>query len=96
MDSRSVAGGSQYIAAFVDADGDALDGGKNYKLHLPGPIPIKDFWSVIPYDSETRSMLQTDQGWPSVSSQTRGLIVNADRSVDIYFGPTAPAGKEHN
>ena len=25
-----------------------------------------------------------------------GLLVNADRSVDVYFGPKAPAGKENN
>lgn len=24
------------------------------------------------------------------------LIVNADSSVDLYFGPTPPAGKEKN
>jgi len=30
------------------------------------------------------------------SSQTKGLLVNADGSVDVYFGPKAPAGKEKN
>jgi len=25
--------------------------------------------------------------------QTKGLLVNADGSVDIYFGPKPPAGK---
>ncbi len=41
-------------------------------------------------------MLQNDQDWPLVSSQTKGLLVNADGSVDAYFGPAAPAGKENN
>jgi hypothetical protein len=41
-------------------------------------------------------MLQTDQQWPAISSQTKGLLVNADGSVDIYFGPKAPSGKDHN
>jgi hypothetical protein len=41
-------------------------------------------------------MTQTDQRFPSVSSQTKGLLINADGSVDVYFGPTAPAGKEKN
>jgi hypothetical protein len=27
---------------------------------------------------------------------TKGLVVNSDTSVDIYFGPKAPAGKENN
>jgi len=45
---------------------------------------------------ETRSMVQTDQQYPSVSSQTKGLLVNADGSIDIYFGPKAPAGEANN
>ena len=38
-------------------------------------------------------MVQTDQQFPSVSSQHKDLVVNADGSVDIYFGPKAPAQK---
>jgi hypothetical protein len=96
MDTRKVGEGSQYMAAFVDSQGNPFDGGKNYRLHLPPNIPVKDFWSVILYDGQTRSMLQSDQDWPAVSSQTKGLLVNADGSVDVYFGPQAPPGKEKN
>ena len=38
-------------------------------------------------------MVQTDQQFPSISSQQKDLLVNADGSVDIYFGPKAPATK---
>jgi hypothetical protein len=38
-------------------------------------------------------MVQTDQQFPSISSQQKDLVVNADGSVDIYFGPKAPAKK---
>lgn len=96
MDLRIVGKGSQYMAAFVDANGNPFDGGKNYTLHLPPDIPVKNGWSIIVYDDQTRSMLQTDQRFPAVSSQTKGLITNADGSVDIYFGPIAPKGKETN
>lgn len=96
MDSKVVGQGSQYMAAFVDAKGNPLDGGKNYKLHLPPNIPVANFWSVILYDNQTRSMLQNDQQWPAVSSQTKGLLVNPDSSVDVYFGPKPPPGKENN
>jgi hypothetical protein len=51
---------------------------------------------VIVYDDQTRSMLQTDQRFPMVSSQNEKLQVNGDGSVDAYFGPNAPAGKESN
>ena len=96
MDSKVVGQGSQYMAAFIDSTGNPLDGGKNYKLHLPPNIPVKNFWSVILYDNQSRSMLQNDQQWPAVSSQTKGLIVNPDTSVDVYFGPKPPEGKENN
>ena len=39
-------------------------------------------------------MLQTDQQFPSISSQKKGAAINADASVDVYFGPTPPPGKE--
>ena len=96
MDEKMIGQGSQYMGAFVDANGNPLDGGKNYTLHLPPNIPVKNSWSIIVYDDQTRSMLQTDQRFPTVSGQTKGLITNADGSVDVYFGPKAPKGKEKN
>jgi hypothetical protein len=96
MDTQVVGQGSTYPWTAVDAERQPLDGGKTYRLRLPPNIPVKDFWSVIVYDTQTRSMLQTDQRFPSVSSQNKSLQVNADGSVDVYFGPKAPAGKESN
>ena len=76
--------------------GQPLDGSKTYRLHLPPHIPAKNFWSLVPYDNQTRSMLQTDQQFPSIGSQKAGIIVNPDTSVDVYFGPKAPEGLESN
>ena len=42
---------------------------------------------MIVYGDQTRAMPQTDQEYPGVSSQTKGLLMNADGSVDVYFGP---------
>ncbi len=88
--------GSQYAAAVRDADGKYLNGTESYKLRLPANVPAKDFWSILVYDTQTRSMLQTDQQFPSLSSQRGGIKQNADGSFDIYFGPEAPKGKENN
>ncbi len=96
MDARIVGEGPQYLAAFVDSNGDALDGGKTYRLHLPGTIPVRDSWSIVVYDNQTRSMAQTDQQVPGVGSQTKDLKTNADGSIDVWFGPKAPAGSADN
>ena len=96
MAMKMVGVGSQYAAATTDSEGKPLDGSETYKIHLPPNIPAKDFWSFVVYDNQTRSMLQTDQQFPSISSQKKGVVINPDTSVDIWFGPTAPKGHEAN
>jgi hypothetical protein len=93
---KMVGAGSQYAFAERDVAGEYLDGGKTYRLHLPPNIPARDFWSVVVYDPQTRSMLQTDQRFPSLSSQKADVVVNSDTSVDVYFGPEPPHGHEAN
>lgn len=95
MVEKVVGAGSQYYFVTRDATGAWLEGGKAYRLHLPPNIPVKNFWSVVVYDAESRSMLQNGDRFPSLSQYT-GPVANADGSVDIYFGPLAPAGKERN
>jgi hypothetical protein len=87
---KMVGAGSQYAVGFVDATGAPFDGGKTYRLQLPPNVPVKDFWSVIVYDTQTRSMLQTDQEWPAVTSDDQDLTTNPDGSVDVYLGPQPP------
>ncbi len=96
MAMKMVGIGSQYAAATTDSNGKPFDGSKTYKIHLPPNIPAKNFWSFVVYDNQTRSMLQTDQQFPSISSLKKGVVLNADTSVDVWFGPTAPEGHEAN
>jgi hypothetical protein len=84
-----------YLDLAETPDGEWLDGGSNYKLTVPPNVPVRDFWAVTAYDLETASYIR-DVEKGSIDSSTRGLAVNADGSVDIYFGPTAPSGMEAN
>jgi len=88
--------GSDYGIAYVDSRKQPLDGSKTYKVHIPADPPAKDFWALTIYDTQTRSMLQTSQRFPSVGSQTEGFRQNADGSYDVYFGPKPPEGFENN
>ncbi len=96
MALKMVGVGSQYAIGDKDRDGNYLDGARAYRLNIPADPPAKDFWSVVAYDPQTRSELQTGQPYPSKNSTKDPLIANDDGSVDLYFGPTAPAGKEAN
>ena len=88
--------GSQYVCATRDADGDFFDGGSSYRLRLPPEVPVKDFWSVVAYDPQTRSELQTGQPIPSRNNKRDALAYNADGSVDITIGPEPPATASGN
>jgi hypothetical protein len=89
MMEKNVGQGSQYLWTYRDASGDFLDGGKTYRLHVLPNIPAKNFWSVVVYDTLSRSELQNGQPLPSVSSYTQPKL-NADGSLDIVFGPNEP------
>lgn len=87
--------GSQYLFTIYDSRGNPFDGGKTYKITLPPNIPAAKFWSLIPYDNQTRSMLQTDQQFPRAGSQsfpTPAAVANADGSTTVHFGPRRPEG----
>jgi hypothetical protein len=56
---------------------------------------VKNFWSVVAYDADSRSILRNSQPFPSVSSYTNPAV-NADGSIDIEFGPAAPGNKSAN
>jgi len=80
----------------VDAQGQPLDGSKTYRLHLPPDIPVKDFWALTMYDTQTRCQLQTDQQFPTLDSYKEGMNTNPDGSIDVYFSAAPPAGRENN
>jgi len=87
--------GQFYLMTFKDKDGHDFEGGSTYRLHVPANAPVTQYWSATAYDRDTHALIR-NMRWVSRSSQTAGLQKNADGSVDIYFGPNAPAEKESN
>lgn len=94
MFRRDAGAGSLYWLGLRDAAGAYVDGGKTYKLNVPLPVPGKLFWSVTIYDPETRSEIKTDQDKAALRSLFELKDLGDAQSVDLYFGPTAPAGME--
>ncbi len=84
-----------YLISIKDKDGHTFAGGNSYRLTVPANAPVKQYWSVTAYDRETHALIR-NMARASRSSQIPDLQKNADGSVDIYFGPKAPAGKETN
>jgi hypothetical protein len=84
-----------YLDIAETPDGEWLDGSKNYRLVMPPDVPVRDFWAITTYDLETASYLR-DLEPSSIDSTMKEVKKNADGSVDIYFGPKAPVGKESN
>jgi hypothetical protein len=87
--------GQFYLMTHRDRAGKALDGGGNYRLVVPPKVPARQYWSVTVYDRETHGLVR-NMPHAARSSQTPGLMVNGDGSVDLFFGPRLPAGKEAN
>jgi hypothetical protein len=77
-----------------DASDRPLDGGKEYRLRIPTDVPVRQLWAVTVYDLETAAFIRDS---PRVELNSRQKAPqNPDGSVDVYFGPQAPAGKEAN
>jgi hypothetical protein len=84
-----------YLMTTKDKHGDAFDGNRNYKLHVPANVPVTQYWSMTVYNRETHTFIR-DSKWLGRSSQTPGIQKNSDGSVDIYFGPSATPSGESN
>jgi hypothetical protein len=88
-------GGQFYLMTIKDKQGRFFEGRDSYRLTVPANPPVKQYWSATVYDRATHAFIRNVK-WFSRSSQTPHLKANPDGSVDVYFGPTAPPGKESN
>lgn len=96
MKSTTPGVGQAYLGSYTDANGDWLDGGRDYVLHVPAGVPAKLFWSATVYDVATRCLIDNDQQRGDRGSRDAELVTNDDGSVDLSFGPNPPEAGESN
>lgn len=92
---KKLGAGQSYLANFFDAKGQRLRGQETYGLHVPGDVPVKQFWSVTVYDHSTAGLIR-NVSRASLDSYDRQAKRNGDGSMDVYFGPKPPQGMEAN
>jgi hypothetical protein len=93
--AKHLGAGQFYLWSMRDSSGRFLDGRQTYRLLVPPDVPAKHYWSVVVYDRATHAFIRNlpRQGR---SSQRPELQRKPNGTVDIYFGPEAPIGKESN
>jgi hypothetical protein len=89
--------GTVYLAPIADSAGRPLAAGKTYKLRVPKDVPARQFWSLTVYDRATWTFIQNPLDRAGLGSpNVKQMKANADGSIDLYFGPKAPAGMDSN
>jgi len=84
-----------YLVGATDSTGEALTGERTYRLHVPAGVPARQYWAATVYDLETCCFIPK-MPRPGIDSYDKEMQRNEDGSVDLYFGPAAPAGQEAN
>jgi hypothetical protein len=93
--AKHLGSGQFYLMTITDQDGNHLDAATTYRLRVPADAPVTQYWSATVYDRQTHTFIRNAPRLGR-SSQSPGLQANADGSVDLYFGPNPPQGKEAN
>ena len=97
MAAKMIGRGSQYAWGDRDSTGNYLDGANNYRLNIPADVPAKNFWSIVVYDPQTRSELQTGQPLPEQEQrQGRPHTPTPTAPSTSTSGPQPPGEPEAN
>ena len=72
--------GQVYMTTKRDANGDLLRADKNYKLHVPADVPVKQFWSLTLYSENTRRPY--DNGGTEISLEQPGPPLHDDATAE--------------
>jgi hypothetical protein len=93
--TKHLSAGQFYLWSMRDRNGRSLDGSQTYRLALPPNVPTRQCWSAVAYDRATHTFIR-NMTRSGRSAQSPGLQRKADGSLDLYFGPDAPLGRESN
>lgn len=93
---NNIGKGSKYLGAYIDENGEWLDGKYSYEFTVPKDPPANQFWSITVYDNDTRCIIINDQGKSDISSAMENIKVEEDGSTKVYVGSSAPEGYENN
>lgn len=89
---------AMYFHALYDASGEHLTGERKYIFRAPaGGIPVDAFWSLTMYKPEPDGryfFAQNPINRFSIGDRTRGLMKNADGSIDILIQHDQPTGEK--
>ncbi len=84
-----------YLNSLADVSGQRLDGTARYRIRVPaGGVPVNAFWSITMYEimPDGRFFFADNPiGRYSVGDRTRGLVKNADGTIDLWLQADAPA-----
>lgn len=86
---------TMYLSSTKDAQGHAFLGEESYRLHVPSKVPAEQFWAVNVYDLDTAGFIR-ESPVVGIDSYNSKMVKNEDGSVDIYFGPKTPPGRQDN
>jgi len=88
---------AMYPVGAADDTHATLSGSHSYLIHFaPGGLPpARFFWSLTMYDSSF-FLVPNPINRYEIGNRTRGVLYNADGSLDVYVQSAAPAGHESN
>jgi hypothetical protein len=80
-----------YAMAYLDGDGNALDGADRYELHFDREPPVGPFWSVTMYDNTDFFLVANPIDRYSIGDRTPGLQRGVDGGLTIVMLHDEPA-----
>lgn len=80
-----------YALRVADVDGELLTGSKTYTLKFDKEPPNDAFWSLTAYDAETKMLIGNPLNRYKIGSDTEGLKINDDGTLEITVSAEQPA-----